>query len=157
MFSAQRENLFILLIVCFLFACKDNNSANDFRSWRVYRGDDGINAYSALDQINRENVKRLQVAWIYRSGDTIGNSTIECNPIIINGILYGVSPRLKTFALDAKTGKELWVFNPFNENSKEGGTYRGLNYWEDGEDQRIFMCASHRLIALNAKTGKQIM
>src|SRR5688500_736593 len=148
MFRAQR---FVLLIVYFMSACNDK-SENDFRSWKVYRGDDGINAYSALDQINRENVKRLQVAWIYRSGDTIGNSTIECNPIIINGILYGVSPRLKTFALDAKTGKELWVFNPFNENSKEGGTYRGLTYWEDGDDQRIFMCASHRLIALNAKT-----
>src|SRR5688572_6049735 len=154
---AQRQSLFILLIVYFLSACNDNNSENDFRSWKVYRGDDGINAYSALDQINKETVKHLQVAWTYHCNDTMGNSTIECNPIIVNGILYGVSPRQKTFALDAKTGKELWVFNPFNEKSEEAGTYRGLTYWEDGDDQRIFMCASHRLIALNAKTGKQIM
>ena len=157
MSRAQRQSLFVLLIVCFLSACNDNNSENNFRSWKVYRGDDGINAYSALDQVNKETVKRLQVAWTYHCNDTIGNSTIECNPIIVNGILYGVTPRQKTFALDAKTGKELWIFNPHDEKSQGGGVSRGLSYWEDGDDQRIYMFANHRLIALNARTGKQIM
>ena len=157
MFRAPGQSLSFLLIVYFLSACADNNSENDLRSWKVYRGDDGINAYSSLDQINRENVKLLKVAWTYRSGDTLGNSTIECNPIIVNGILYGVSPRQKTFALDAKTGKELWVFNPHDEKGQGGGVSRGLSYWEEGDDQRIYMFANHRLLALDARTGKQIM
>jgi len=67
------------------------------------------------------------------------------------------SPRLKTFALDAKTGRELWVFDPFEKNSQDGGFCRGLTYWKSGDEQRIFMFAANKLIALDAKTGKQIM
>jgi quinoprotein glucose dehydrogenase len=81
----------------------------------------------------------------------------ENNPIVINNILYGISPRLKTFAINAKTGKELWVFNPFEKNSKDAGVGRGLTYWKNENEERIFMFAANRLIALDAKTGKQIM
>ncbi|MBS1576879.1 MAG: PQQ-binding-like beta-propeller repeat protein [Bacteroidetes bacterium] len=155
MMSLQNACLFALLISS-LLSCRNNNTVELSKEWRTYRGDDGINAYSGLNQINRDNVSMLQVAWIYRSGDTSKNSTIETNPLIINGILYGISPKQKTFALDAKTGKEIWTFNPYDSNSQEGGVSRGLTWWEDGDDQRIFISASYRLIALNAKTGRQI-
>ena len=56
-----------------------------------------------------------------------------------------------------KTGKELCLFNPHDEKGQGGGVSRGLSYWEDGDDKRIYMFANHRLIALNARTGKQIM
>jgi quinoprotein glucose dehydrogenase len=98
------------------------------------------------------------VAWTYRTGDKSDVFNLECNPIIINDILYGISPKLKTFALDAKTGKQLWIFDPFDKNSKtNGGAERGLTYWESKDEQRIFMFVYNKLIALDAKTGKQIM
>jgi quinoprotein glucose dehydrogenase len=148
--------LFATAISFFLASCQ-KKSSTEFTSWRIYRGDEGSNAYSQLDQINTENVKELKVAWIYRTGDKSDYSTLECSPIIINNILYGISPRLKTFALDAKTGKELWVFDPFEKNSQNGGFCRGLTYWKNGDEQRIFMFAANKLIALDSKTGKQIM
>src|ERR1700704_4932443 len=144
------------VISCLLASCQ-KKSSKEFTSWQLYRGDEGGNAYSKLNQINRENVTQLKVAWIYRSGNKAPDySSLETSPIIINNILYGISPDLKNFALDAKTGKELWNFDPF-ANSKGGGVCRGLTYWKSGDDQRIFMFASNKLIALNAKTGKQIM
>ena len=116
-------------LIFFVFILLVNNScdsASSYKSWRAYRGDDGINAYSQLDQINKGNVDHLQVAWTYRTGDHSEFSKIECNPIIIDNVLYGVSAKMKVFALEANTGKELWVFDPFEPGSKEGGFNRGL-------------------------------
>ena len=146
---------FTILSVC-LAGCRPE-SKKQFTSWEIYRGDDGANAYSQLNEINQENVKQLKEAWVYRTGDKSESFNLECNPIIVHDILYGISPRLKTFALNAATGEELWVFNPFGKESKDGGLNRGLTYWEDGNDQRIFMFAENKMIALDAKTGKQIM
>ena len=157
----MRKPLFIkcylsaIIISCFLAACHQKSS-NEFISWQVYRGDEGSNAYSQLNQINTGNIKQLKVAWMYRSGDRAPDYNLETNPIIVNNVLYGISPGLKTFALDAKTGKELWKFDPF-ANTRGGGFCRGLTYWEGGDERRIFMTASNNLIALDAKTGKQIM
>jgi len=148
--------LFFAILPGYLVACRPE-SKREFTSWEIYRGDNGSNAYSQLNQINKENVKQLKVAWVYRIGDKSDYFNLECNPIIIHDILYGISPRLKTFALNAGTGKELWVFNPFEKDSKGGGFNRGLTYWEDGEEQRIFMFAGNKMIPLSAKTGKQIM
>ncbi|HEX5555293.1 MAG TPA: pyrroloquinoline quinone-dependent dehydrogenase [Chitinophagaceae bacterium] len=145
--------LFIAALCCFFSACREKGQ--DYTTWSVYRGDDGSNAYSQLDQINTGNVKQLEVAWTYNTGDKSQYFSLECNPIIIHDILYGISPKLKTFALDAKTGKQLWVFDPFKD-SKSGGTCRGLTYWENKDDQRIFMFAGNKLIALDARTGSQI-
>ncbi|MDN5211790.1 PQQ-binding-like beta-propeller repeat protein [Fulvivirgaceae bacterium BMA12] len=152
----------IMVVAIFNVQCDRMNTPGakvtdaTYRSWEAYRGDDGINAYSELTQINKKNVKELTVAWTYRTGDNLTNSTIECNPLIIDGILYGTSPKLKVFALEAATGKELWVFDPFDKDSGEGGINRGLTYWESGDDRRIFFSASHHLIALDANTGKHI-
>ncbi|MBK5277267.1 MAG: pyrroloquinoline quinone-dependent dehydrogenase [Bacteroidia bacterium] len=143
-----------ILYIFFLLIIISCESPSPHKSWRAYRGDDGINAYSQLDQINKENVNQLQVAWTYRTGDHSDFSKIECNPIIIDKILYGVSAKMKVFAVEASTGKELWVFDPFEPSSKEGGFNRGLTYWEDGDDKRILVCAKNKLIALNAHTGK---
>ena len=145
----------VFTILILLASCREKNS--EFSTWSVYRGDNGSNAYSELDQITPQNVSHLKVAWTYRTGDKSDFNNLECNPIIINNILYAISPRLKAFALDAKTGKEIWVFNPFEKNSKDAGVGRGLTWWESGDEQRIFLCAANKLIALNAKTGKQIM
>ena len=143
-------------LTCTSIGCSDEKG-NNFTTWKIYRGDEGSNAYSKLNQINTGNVAQLKVAWTYRTGDKSDYISLECSPIIINDVLYGVSPRLKTFALNAKTGKEIWSFNPFGNSSVDGGVSRGLTYWEDKNEKRIFIFVQNKLIALDATTGKQIM
>src|SRR5262245_36617049 len=89
-------------------------SAAESTDWPSYLGDNERSHYSPLKQINPRNVKELQVAWVYQSGGARpdGRSQIQCNPLIVDGVLYGTSPQLVLFALDAATGKELWRFNP---------------------------------------------
>ena len=149
--ATMKRTLLYFFVFLVIISCE---SPSPHTGWRAYRGDDGINAYSQLDQINKENVNHLQVAWTYRTGDHTDFSKIECNPIIIDRILYGVSAKMKVFAVEANTGKEIWVFDPFEPGSKEGGFNRGLTYWEDGYDKRILVCAKNKLIALDAITGK---
>ncbi len=145
-------NLLLIQIFALLCACS-NDQKNS--GWPIYRGDEGSNAYSRLNQINKTNVAQLQPAWTYRAGRASENTTLECNPLIIDGVLYGLSPTVRAFALDARTGKELWVFNPFDEDHKQGGFYRGLTYWSEGNEKRLFISAGHKLMALDPETGKQ--
>jgi quinoprotein glucose dehydrogenase len=129
--------------------------------WRAHGADAGHTQSSPLDQINGSNVQRLQVAWTYRTGDAReGRSQIQCNPLIVHGVLYGTSPQLRVFALDAATGRERWRFNPFTSGMGEDegslGVNRGLVFWESGDDQRILVAAGQRLFALDARTGKPV-
>ena len=129
---------------------------NEQTDWPEYNGDGSRNHYSPLTQITAENLNRLKVAWSYASGgaDTANNrSQIQCNPIIINGILYGVSAETQAFAIDAETGKEIWR-TAVTDNG--GTTSRGVSFWSDGKDERIFFGAGKWLYALNAKTGVPI-
>ncbi|CAG5004197.1 Outer membrane protein assembly factor BamB [Dyadobacter sp. CECT 9275] len=128
----------------------------DQKDWPEYNGDGARSHYSTLDQINTQNVGKLKIAWTYASGgaDTVGSRTqIQCNPIIINGILYGVSADIQAFALDAATGREIWK-TEVTDNS--GTLSRGVTHWEDGDDKRIFFGAGKWLNALDARTGKLI-
>lgn len=145
--------VFVITVAC--CSCKDKS--HNYSNWASYRGNDGISAYSGLTQINTENVGQLQVAWSYRTNDTIGNSSMQCNPLIIDGVFYGVSPRQKTFALEAATGKLLWKFDPYQGNKQYSGVTRGLAYYEDGDDKKLFVSASYKLFSIDAKTGKQDM
>ncbi|MEX2230860.1 MAG: PQQ-binding-like beta-propeller repeat protein [Cyclobacteriaceae bacterium] len=110
-----------------------------------------------MDEINRDNVDRLEVAWTYHTGDAEeGNrSAIQCNPIIVNGMMYLTSPKLKLIALDPASGKEQWKFDPF-AGQDGAGVNRGVTYWEGGKDKRIFFSAGSYLYALNADDGKLI-
>jgi quinoprotein glucose dehydrogenase len=140
----------------FLAAC----NYHDFRemNWPVYRGDKGSNAYSPLQQINKKNLQNLELAWTYHSGDAReGNrSNIECNPIIVNGMMYLTSPRLKLIALDPSTGKEIWRFDPF-PGKEASGVNRGVTFWTDGiNDKRILFSAGPFIYALNADNGQLI-
>jgi quinoprotein glucose dehydrogenase len=147
----------LLLLFSAIFSACTNEKATKYTTWEIYRGDEGSNAYSDLKQINTTNVGQLKVAWTYRTGDKSDYISLECSPIIVGNVLYGISPRLKTFAIDAKSGKQMWSFNPFGNDSKDGGVSRGLAYWEDKDEKRIFMFVFNKLIALDAITGKQIM
>jgi quinoprotein glucose dehydrogenase len=129
--------------------------------WAMHGGDAAGSHYSRLSQVNTKNVRSLKPAWTYHTGDKRDDnrSQIQCNPIVIDGILYGTSPQLRVFALNAATGQNLWTFDPFAAGADKGafGVNRGVVYWRSGDDQRIFFTAGQSLFALNARTGKLIL
>ena len=133
---------------------------NGSRDWSAYGGGPENTHYSTLAQINRENVSRLQVAWTFDTGDSFPGSEMECNPIIVRGVLYATSPKNNVVALDAATGKLRWRFDP-NQGRKVIGKLRnrGVTYWAKendatGNDRRIFFAARQYLYALDADTGR---
>jgi quinoprotein glucose dehydrogenase len=132
-------------------------SCSSSRDWPSYLGGPDSSQHSTLGQIHRGNVHRLEVAWIYRTGDADpeNRSQIQCNPIVVDGVLYGTSASLKLFALDAATGSRLWEFEPFEGGvSLLGlGVNRGVTYWRDGSDRRILYSAGSKLFAVDAEDG----
>lgn len=128
-----------------------DDKPNDYTNWSEYLGGPDRSHYSALRQITPENVTKLQVAWTYASPDS---GQIQTNPIIVDGVLYGVTPTVQAFALDAKTGKELWKFG--DPLKVWHSTSRGVAYWQSGDDKRILYTVGPKLYALDARTGKPI-
>lgn len=124
-----------------------------YRDWRTYGGGPESIRYSALRQIHRGNVHKLRVAWSYDTGDAFEGSEMQCNPIVVDGVLYATTPKLRVIALDAATGRLLWRFDP------HGGApvrtrfrNRGLTY----ANGRIYVAVRQWLWALDAKTGKPV-
>jgi quinoprotein glucose dehydrogenase len=174
--STYKHTLFVtvvLLFVIFLLAAAARNTFNDsYKDWQVYGGNKENIKYSALSEIDTGNVRQLRVAWKYSTGDASSTNTsdMKTNAIIVDGVLYGLSPQLKIFALDAATGKEKWVYDPVyipvkGYNIGRGdfaySTHisRGLTYYKGSEkDQRIFYApgGGHLLYCLDALTGKVI-
>lgn len=128
-----------------------------YRTWHSFLGDKEASQYSSLDQITRENVDQLEVAWTFSTGDLVeGERTeIQANPLIIDGILYGTTPLKKAFALRADTGELLWMFDPFEgEEPRSRGVNRGFATWSDNNGNRnLYYVAGHRLYAIDAATG----
>jgi quinoprotein glucose dehydrogenase len=130
-----------------------------YHEWRHYGGGPDSIRYSALDQINRSNVGQLKIAWTFDTGDALPGSEMQCNPIVVNGILYATTPKLRAIALDAASGKLIWSFDPFAGRAKGGrGRNRGVTYWaaEDGGEARILFSARSYLYALDVRTGRPI-
>ncbi|MES2277264.1 MAG: pyrroloquinoline quinone-dependent dehydrogenase [Bacteroidota bacterium] len=128
----------------------------DDNGWTTYAGNKAGIRYSANDQINKNNVKGLKRAWVYDTQDSLEKSQIQCNPIIINGVLYGTTPRMNLFAINAATGKGLWKFKPIHPNAR--GVIRGVSYWEnsDGKNQRIIYSVGPYMYAVDAISGKSV-
>ncbi|HET8712764.1 MAG TPA: PQQ-binding-like beta-propeller repeat protein [Gemmatimonadales bacterium] len=129
--------------------------------WRTVGGDAGNTRYSSLDQINTTNVSRLRVAWVYHTDDlTEGRGEIQATPIVIDGVLYTTTPALALVALHAENGKQIWRFDPRTANDVRrtdlSHVNRGVVYWADGDDRRIFFSAGRRLYAIQAATGRPI-
>ena len=164
----KKFKLFVSVLLFVVFSCKKNNLANiDFTSWQTYAGTKEGNRYSANQQINLKNVNNLKVVWTYSTHDkdTGNRSQNQCNPIVVNGVLYGTSPKLKLFALDAATGIQKWLFDPANEAGNKNNdplayykVCRGVTYWEDhsGENKRIFYSVGSKTYAIDAETGNPL-
>ena len=129
--------------------------------WRAYGGDAGGPRYSSLDQINRENVGDLEIAWTWKSDNYGGREfKSETTPLMVGGVLYFTAgSRRNVVAIDAGNGETLWMFRMDEgerwEQAARRNSGRGVAYWEeDGEDQRIFaIMPGFHLVALDAKTG----
>jgi quinoprotein glucose dehydrogenase len=123
-------------------------TARDQREWRDYAGGPDSSRFVAATEISRSNVNRLQVAWTYPSGQT------DFNPLVVRGVVYGRGPNNSFVALDAATGKQIWI-----HEGVEGFNSRGVNYWEskDGKDRRLIFSANNLLRELDAQTGKPIV
>jgi len=132
--------------------------------WPYVGGDAGGMRYSTLDQINRKNVKDLQVAWTFHTGphnfaygDIHTHPSMQCTPVVIDGVMYLTSVDTQVMALDAATGRELWRFNP--RRTKDGHmSNRGVAYWSDGRRggmrRILFAIPDGKLFSLDARTGK---
>jgi quinoprotein glucose dehydrogenase len=115
--------------------------------------------YSTAKEIDTSNVRRLTVAWQYRTGDadTVKGSQIQCNPLVINGVLYGISPRLKLFALDAATGSPKWAFDPFAGGRVANvNNARGLACYRRGDTALLFYTAGANLYCIDGATGRPV-
>jgi len=155
------------LLALMLAACRQPSTHHDYSGWRNYAGSKDGNRYSSNDQINTGNAAKLQVAWTYSSHDKDpdNHSQNQCNPVVIDGVLYGTSPRLKLLALDAATGTPKWIFDPASLEDTTNAdpmaffkVSRGVMYWqsEDGKDKRILYSVGEKVYAINAVTGKHI-
>jgi quinoprotein glucose dehydrogenase len=122
-------------------------------NWPVYGGNTDNTHYTTLSQITPENVSRLQVAWTYETHDEFSGSEMQANPIVIDGVLYATSPKLRVFALDAATGKEIWSFDP-NNGRPPSSRFRHRGVVVTGD--RVIFNYRNNLWALDRKTGKPI-
>lgn len=124
--------------------------------WSEYLGGPDAAHYSPLKQLTPGNVKNLEVAWSYETGDSL--SYTFC-PMVVDNIAYVAAKNGALVALDATTGRELWVHN-FAGGGRFSGIagQRGANYWEskDGTDRRILVTSGGMLHAINAKTGELV-
>ncbi|WP_138993151.1 PQQ-binding-like beta-propeller repeat protein [Larkinella sp. C7] len=143
-----------LLLMVGLLSLTEKSGTTD---WPEYNGGPDRNHFSPLTQLHPGNVGGLKVAWSYASGgvDTLKNNTqIQCNPLIVGGVLYGVSAGSQAFALDAATGREIWK-TAFTDDTFAMNS-RGVTYWTDGREARIFFAYGSLLYALDARTGKPV-
>ena len=143
-------------------------SENDPGTWPFYAGDAGATHYSALADIDRGTVGRLTRAWRWRPGETkldeFGTQpgTFQATPLMIDDVLYLSTPYNRVVALDARSGAELWRYDPkaYEDGQPPNGTgfvHRGVAAWRDASGAlRIFMNSRYRLISLDAKTGRPV-
>ncbi|WP_375582299.1 PQQ-binding-like beta-propeller repeat protein [Cyclobacterium xiamenense] len=149
------------VLICMFLLVWNSGCEQDrdtFSNWGIYKADEKSSSYSPLDQINKENVSKLALAWVFEPNDTIAGGrprNSESNPIIIEDVLYTTSARGRLFAVDAGTGALKWSFDPFY-GERGGGIKRGVTYWEDGSDKRILFTGGDKLFAIDATTGVPI-
>ena len=150
----SKKNLILLIIalaaIAFLyfFIYKNNRSVTTQKEWREYLGGPDRNHYSILRQIDTSNVSKLKMVWRYNTKDS---GQMQCNPIIVDGVLYAITASLQPFALDAATGKEIWRWK--GDGAVLYNNSRGVVYWEDGKDKRILFTSGEWLYELDATTG----
>src|SRR5262249_4835164 len=101
------------------------------------------------------NVKSVEVAWTFDSGDAYAGSEMQCNPLVIDGVLYATTPKVDVIALDAATGALKWRFDPHQGRKVlTKMRNRGVTYWSDGTRAHVFVAVRQWLYSLDAATGQ---
>ena len=144
--------------------CGETGAADG--EWHYHGGDRGSSKYSSLGEINARNISSLQIVWRWSSPDTqimrqtqLVPSVFEATPLMINGVLYVSTSFSMAAAIDGATGKTKWIYDPKSYLSgkppNNGFVHRGVAYWTDGKDERIFLgTGDANLVALDARAGK---
>jgi len=132
--------------------------------WRSYAGDLGSRKYAPLDQINKSNVRNLRIAWrrpaveprlMSKDPKLEISNNFRATPLMVNGILYSPNGIGLVEAFHPGTGRTIWVQEPPpGPDGLRGTSTRGLAYWRDGAEERIFVQRGETLVALNTKTGR---
>ena len=149
------RKIILLTLTIFAFSCNYN------KDWNIYGGSHQRTQYIDSEKINKKNISKLVKTWEYRTYDNDKNSEIQTNPLIIGKKFYGVSPKLKLFSLNAKTGVENWIFDPFQNDQKyydkediSINVCRGITYYEDNfKNSFIFYGVGSKLFKINSLTG----
>ncbi len=154
--STITRTVAVLFLSGLLAGCQSESpgqpaESTEHQTWSEYLGDPGRSHYSTLDGFSPENVARLEVAWEQELPDA---GQMQMNPIVVDSVLYGVTAALRAFALDARTGEQIWLFG--DSLKVWHSTSRGLSYWEDGDDKRIFYTMGPDLWALDALSGTPV-
>ncbi|MEJ7811386.1 MAG: PQQ-binding-like beta-propeller repeat protein [Gemmatimonadaceae bacterium] len=147
--TGRRVLLAMLLLACPALAAAQGRSVN----WPVYGGGTDNTHYSTLAQITPANVARLEVAWTYETHDEFPGSEMQANPIVVDGVLYATTPKLRVIALDAATGRELWSFDA-NGGRPPTSRFRHRGVVVTGD--RVLFNYRNKLWALDRKTGLPI-
>jgi quinoprotein glucose dehydrogenase len=156
----SRTLFFIMPLACMFVGAHDHvlaqnrtSSSQPYTTWSDYGGSPESAQYSALHQINRSNVAKLQVAWTYQIGD---DKKYSFNPLVVDGVMYVLAKNNSIVALNAATGKEIWTHATDPKTTLV--TNRGINYWEsaDRSDRRLLFSVNNNLQAVDARTGQSI-
>lgn len=150
----MRTALVPVLLICLTGAGSQRDATNNMHAvWRDFGGAPDSAQYSALSQIDSTNVAKLGISWMYPTGDT---NTYFFNPLVAHGLMYVLARNNSIVALDAATGKEVWIHT--TDPHTKLITDRGINYWEsaDGSEARLFFANNNLLYAIDARTGKTI-
>jgi quinoprotein glucose dehydrogenase len=171
MISKFRSLALFAVLVCSLVASAiapaHGQAANG--QWRYYGGDAASRKYSPLDQVTSDNVGKLKIAWTWESPDLplqkedrrLSSFAFEITPLMVNGTLYTSTSLAQVVAIDSKTGKNKWVFNPesykVGRPTNLGFVHRGIAYWTDGMQERLYLAAHDAsLWCIDAKTGTAV-
>jgi len=121
----KNKFFFVFACIVFLHSCKEKD-----RFWSMYKADAASSSYSGLTQINKQNVSALKLAWAFLPDDAAEGTRFngsQCNPIIVDDVMYTASARHRIYSIDASTGKKLWDFDPY-DGGRGGGSFRGVTY-----------------------------
>ena len=141
----------VALALAFLSPTNPGAQAQDYKGWRDYGGGPDNSKFVPLTQITKANVNRLGVAWSYPTQDS---NVYVFNPIVVDDVMYVLARNNSLVALDAASGKEIWI-----HANLRGIANRGINYWEskDRKDRRLVLQINHHIQEIDARTGKSIL
>jgi len=155
-------SLFVLLAIYVVYLAPTAEAQSE---WKAYGADIAGTKYSSLDQINKDTVNNLRVAWrqstipddIRQGNDLPPPVAVQNTPLMVGGLLYVSTPLGTIAALDATNGEVVWFDAAPEGAERRGGANRGVAYWADGNDSRIIAVVGSNLVAFNAETGERYL